>query len=156
MHLERALIQLFFSIQLLKQAVNGTDVKGSFILLVSDGENTNPPSLEDVEQRVYDSGVQIISLAFTENSDQGMVALASATGGQSYFISGKAGSTALVDAFTQMAENDNSVDEKLSQVPCLIVHVFGKFFLSRVLQVKCFEVKNKTACTVQMIKTLSY
>ncbi|KAK3083437.1 hypothetical protein FSP39_022698 [Pinctada imbricata] len=75
--------------------------RGSILLLISDGDEQDYPRISTVRQEVVDSGVVVMSLAFTDQSDIQMVDLATSTGGRSFLYSGLSTSTALLDAFWQ-------------------------------------------------------
>lgn len=69
--------------------------------LVSDGKEMANPRINDVKASIENAKVIVNTLAFGDKADEGMEALASVTGGSSFFYSGATNSTALVDTFME-------------------------------------------------------
>nr|APU50752.1 epithelial chloride channel-like protein 137 [Saccoglossus kowalevskii] len=76
------------------------DTTGGYIILVSDGEETSEPIIDDIWGDIELAGVVIDTVAFSDKADKKLESLATKTGGLSFFFSGNDDTTALYDAFT--------------------------------------------------------
>ncbi|XP_030832203.1 calcium-activated chloride channel regulator 1-like [Strongylocentrotus purpuratus] len=76
----------------------GVDSNGSYIFLLSDGEENRSPYIRDVLQDVNTAGVVIDTVAITQDADQQMEDLANMTGGRSFFCHDLRSSACVTDA----------------------------------------------------------
>ncbi|OWF45819.1 Calcium-activated chloride channel regulator 1 [Mizuhopecten yessoensis] len=83
------------------------NLKGSIIILVTDGKENRRPLVADVLPLLVSSGVTVHSLAISSGSDSQLTSISQVTGGKSYFYSESSTSTVLHDAFAGMLEESN-------------------------------------------------
>ncbi|XP_046656009.1 calcium-activated chloride channel regulator 4A-like [Daphnia pulicaria] len=72
---------------------------GGVILLLTDGEETDRPFINDVISDVIKSGARVVSIAFGRKAEDKIEDLATKTNGKSYFIDDNDSSQGLNDAF---------------------------------------------------------
>ncbi|XP_062600921.1 calcium-activated chloride channel regulator 1-like [Saccostrea cucullata] len=101
-------------IQVLKTL--GVNISGSEIILVTDGENTHLPGINEVENEILAEKVIVTTIAIGRNADKNMETLAKNSGGSSHFYSGYDQSTALIDSFVNIAECASDDESKLFQI----------------------------------------
>ncbi|KAK3101214.1 hypothetical protein FSP39_001813, partial [Pinctada imbricata] len=86
---------------------------GSFLFIVSDGEERAAPFINSSTKEVTKAEVIVMSLAFTTSSDVQLVNLSGITGGRSFLESNKDNSTVLVNALYQTTgytnDDNNSI-----------------------------------------------
>ncbi|KAK3105123.1 hypothetical protein FSP39_017662 [Pinctada imbricata] len=76
-----------------------TNIIGSTLLLVTDGNENSSPYIADVKPDIVSKGIKVNTLAYGVNADPALEALAFATGGNSFFYTGSDNATGLDDAF---------------------------------------------------------
>ncbi|XP_071484704.1 calcium-activated chloride channel regulator 1-like [Diadema antillarum] len=79
--------------------VLGNATNGSYVLLLSDGEENVSPSIEDIIPDIIASGVVMDTIAVTDAADEQMENLTSITGGKPYFCIDGGSSACLTEAF---------------------------------------------------------
>ncbi|XP_061187626.1 calcium-activated chloride channel regulator 1-like [Saccostrea echinata] len=94
----------------------GTNINGSEIILVTDGENTHSPGIKEVANEILAENVIVTTIAIGRNADKNMETLAKDSGGSSHFYSGYDQSTALIDSFVNIAECASDDENKLYQI----------------------------------------
>ncbi|XP_077978801.1 calcium-activated chloride channel regulator 3A-1-like [Glandiceps talaboti] len=78
----------------------GKSAKGGILLLITDGEETAEPLIQDVKSQVISKEVIVDTVAFGYAADEKLASLSQDTGGISFFYSEGEDSTALNDALT--------------------------------------------------------
>ncbi|XP_077990634.1 calcium-activated chloride channel regulator 1-like [Glandiceps talaboti] len=78
----------------------GKSAAGGILFLVSDGEENEKPSIEDVIDDLSDGGIIVDTMAQSDEADQGLAELSDQTGGRAYWYSESDVSTAMHDGFT--------------------------------------------------------
>ncbi|XP_033120354.1 calcium-activated chloride channel regulator 1-like isoform X2 [Anneissia japonica] len=79
---------------------NGDDPAGGYLLVISDGKNTQPPGIKNVIDEVNNAGVIIDTIAFTNKADTELTTLSEETGGIAFFFAGDSDISVLNNAFT--------------------------------------------------------
>ncbi|XP_033122893.1 calcium-activated chloride channel regulator 1-like [Anneissia japonica] len=78
----------------------GQSSDGGYLLVISDGQNTHNPDIDDVLDDVIAAGVIVDTIAFTDNADTALGKLSTVSGGNAYFYSGSDSIAALIESFT--------------------------------------------------------
>ncbi|XP_062600924.1 calcium-activated chloride channel regulator 1-like isoform X2 [Saccostrea cucullata] len=113
---------LLKGIEVLK--THSDDIRGSEIILVSDGQNNaGTLGIDDVINQILAEKVIVTTVAISQAADKDMENLARQSGGSSHFYSGKDNSTALIDSFAKIAECASDDDNKMQQIESKSVSV---------------------------------
>jgi len=86
---------------------NGGSSSGGILILVSDGEENESPSMAQVTPTLIRKEVIVHTILLSDKADQKMIKLATATGGKAFFDSGSYDSTDLQSAFRSTIIDDD-------------------------------------------------
>ncbi|XP_012938799.1 calcium-activated chloride channel regulator 4A [Aplysia californica] len=89
---------------------NATD---AFIVLITDGQETSAPTVDDVLDKVKAAGAVVSVITFSDDEDKNLERLAQRTGGRYYFDNNMQSSTAAVDAMLDVYSLFNSGNRHL-------------------------------------------
>ncbi|XP_071961369.1 calcium-activated chloride channel regulator 4-like [Antedon mediterranea] len=78
----------------------GDKPAGGYLLVISDGDNTNYPGIPDVLDDIDTAGVIVDTIAFTDAADNELRDLSDASGGLAFFFAGDADISTLNNAFS--------------------------------------------------------
>ncbi|XP_033120352.1 calcium-activated chloride channel regulator 1-like [Anneissia japonica] len=79
---------------------NDENPAGGYLLVISDGQNTNSPGINDVIDDIIDAGVIVDTIAFTDAADNELSTLSEVSGGIAFFFAGDSDISVLNNAFT--------------------------------------------------------